>query len=249
MLDINGLDALRGIAETADACRHRRAHDLDRHRCAIRLPPAFDALKQAAREVGSVQIQNIGDDRRQSLQRLARRRRRAAAAGARRRGRTALGDGQRACCRSATSSSATASTALQPDELRDRHPRAEERPRRARPPSSSSARGAISSSRSPWRRRASCSPATAPSRRPRSPSAPARPWRSGLPALEAALVGCHARPRRSTRPSAAADLADAVADRRRARHGRLPPRGGARDRRCAPLDAASAPLRRQAAAA
>jgi CO/xanthine dehydrogenase FAD-binding subunit len=58
ILDINGLAALRGIAET-------RSHwligarttwtDLVRHP----LPAAFDALKQAAREVGSVQIQNV----------------------------------------------------------------------------------------------------------------------------------------------------------------------------------------------
>ncbi|MCV3206427.1 xanthine dehydrogenase family protein subunit M [Mesorhizobium sp. YC-39] len=58
VLDINGLAALRGIAETG-------AHwvigarttwtDLVRHP----LPAAFDALKQAAREVGSVQIQNV----------------------------------------------------------------------------------------------------------------------------------------------------------------------------------------------
>ena len=32
VLDINGLAALRGIAETDGAYRHRRAHDLDRHR-------------------------------------------------------------------------------------------------------------------------------------------------------------------------------------------------------------------------
>ncbi|UVK39313.1 xanthine dehydrogenase family protein subunit M [Mesorhizobium sp. AR10] len=58
VLDINGLAALRGITET-------EAHwvigarttwtDLVRHP----LPAAFDALKQAAREVGSVQIQNV----------------------------------------------------------------------------------------------------------------------------------------------------------------------------------------------
>ena len=46
-------------SETDDALDHRRAHDLDRYRPPY-LPPAFDALKQAAREVGSVQIQNVG---------------------------------------------------------------------------------------------------------------------------------------------------------------------------------------------
>ena len=31
VLDINGLSALRGIAETRHSCRDRRAHHLDRH--------------------------------------------------------------------------------------------------------------------------------------------------------------------------------------------------------------------------
>jgi len=58
ILDINGLAALRGIAETDGHWRiGARATwtDLVRHP----LPAAFDALKQAAREVGSVQIQNV----------------------------------------------------------------------------------------------------------------------------------------------------------------------------------------------
>ncbi|MEP4561631.1 MAG: FAD binding domain-containing protein, partial [Nitratireductor sp.] len=57
ILDINRLDDLRGIARTDDAYvvgarttwSELIAHDL---------PPCFDALKAAAREVGSVQIQN-----------------------------------------------------------------------------------------------------------------------------------------------------------------------------------------------
>jgi CO/xanthine dehydrogenase FAD-binding subunit len=58
VLDINGIGELRGISETA-------AHVVMGARTTwtefIRhpLPPAFDALKQAAREVGSVQIQNV----------------------------------------------------------------------------------------------------------------------------------------------------------------------------------------------
>ena len=58
ILDLNGLDALRGIAETATHFvigARTTWSDLLRHP----LPPAFDALKQAAREVGSVQIQNM----------------------------------------------------------------------------------------------------------------------------------------------------------------------------------------------
>jgi len=59
VLDINGLDALRGITETSTeiviGARARWA-DIINHA----LPDAFAALKQAAREVGSVQIQNVG---------------------------------------------------------------------------------------------------------------------------------------------------------------------------------------------
>ncbi|MER8483757.1 xanthine dehydrogenase family protein subunit M [Mesorhizobium sp. M1322] len=58
VLDINGLATLRGIAETKDHWvigARTTWTDLVRHR----LPAAFDALKQAAREVGSVQIQNV----------------------------------------------------------------------------------------------------------------------------------------------------------------------------------------------
>jgi CO/xanthine dehydrogenase FAD-binding subunit len=58
VLDINGLAALRGITEAESHWRigaRTTWTDLVRHP----LPAAFDALKQAAREVGSVQIQNV----------------------------------------------------------------------------------------------------------------------------------------------------------------------------------------------
>ncbi|MGO4831780.1 xanthine dehydrogenase family protein subunit M [Rhizobiaceae sp. 2RAB30] len=59
VLDINGLDSLRGISETPEyyviGARTTWTEVL-RHP----LPPAFDALKQAAQEVGSVQVQNVG---------------------------------------------------------------------------------------------------------------------------------------------------------------------------------------------
>ncbi|TPK48676.1 xanthine dehydrogenase family protein subunit M [Mesorhizobium sp. B2-5-4] len=58
VLDINGLAALRGIAETGSHWiigARATWTDIIRHP----LPPAFDALKQAAREVGSAQIQNV----------------------------------------------------------------------------------------------------------------------------------------------------------------------------------------------
>ena len=59
VLDINGLSELRGIAETATHVvigARTSWTDIARHP----LPASFDALKQAAREVGSVQIQNTG---------------------------------------------------------------------------------------------------------------------------------------------------------------------------------------------
>jgi CO/xanthine dehydrogenase FAD-binding subunit len=58
VVDINGLSELRGVAEaTSHTVIGARTTwtDLIRHP----LPAAFDALKQAAREVGSVQIQNV----------------------------------------------------------------------------------------------------------------------------------------------------------------------------------------------
>lgn len=59
ILDISSLAALRGIVETDDGFvfgAATRWMDIVRHD----LPPAFDALRQAAREVGSIQIQNAG---------------------------------------------------------------------------------------------------------------------------------------------------------------------------------------------
>ncbi|RJT42463.1 xanthine dehydrogenase family protein subunit M [Mesorhizobium waimense] len=58
VLEINGLAALRGIVETDShwlVGARTTWTDLIRHP----LPSAFNALKQAAREVGSVQIQNV----------------------------------------------------------------------------------------------------------------------------------------------------------------------------------------------
>jgi CO/xanthine dehydrogenase FAD-binding subunit len=59
VLDINGLSALRGISTTGSHVMigaRTSWSDIIRHH----LPPAFDCLKEAAREVGSVQIQNTG---------------------------------------------------------------------------------------------------------------------------------------------------------------------------------------------
>jgi CO/xanthine dehydrogenase FAD-binding subunit len=58
-IDVTRLDALRGVSIAADETRIGAATtwtDLIR----ARLPPAFNALKTAAREVGAVQIQNRG---------------------------------------------------------------------------------------------------------------------------------------------------------------------------------------------
>ena len=59
VLDITGVAALRGISEVADGWRigaTTRWSDL----IDARLPPLFEGLKQAAREVGGRQIQNAG---------------------------------------------------------------------------------------------------------------------------------------------------------------------------------------------
>ena len=59
ILDINGLNELRGIsAIDGDIVIGARTTWTDVLRAD--LPPAFDALRQAAREVGSIQIQNCG---------------------------------------------------------------------------------------------------------------------------------------------------------------------------------------------
>jgi len=58
VLDINGLAELRGIADSGDHWvigARTTWTDIARHQ----LPAAFDALRQAAREVGSPQIQNV----------------------------------------------------------------------------------------------------------------------------------------------------------------------------------------------
>jgi CO/xanthine dehydrogenase FAD-binding subunit len=59
IVDLSRVEGLRGITHTADAFRLGAATtwtDIVR----AELPPAFDGLKAAAREVGSIQIQNRG---------------------------------------------------------------------------------------------------------------------------------------------------------------------------------------------
>lgn len=59
VIDITGVSELRGIKKTADGWRFGAATtwtDIIK----TPLPPAFDGLKLAAREVGSIQIQNAG---------------------------------------------------------------------------------------------------------------------------------------------------------------------------------------------
>lgn len=59
ILDITALDALRGIQETAQGWRIGAATSWTQI-IEAKLPPLFDALKLAAREVGGAQIQNSG---------------------------------------------------------------------------------------------------------------------------------------------------------------------------------------------
>jgi CO/xanthine dehydrogenase FAD-binding subunit len=58
LLDVSRIDALRGIHLTPDGAIRIGALATWTDIVRADLPPAFDALKQAAREVGSVQIQN-----------------------------------------------------------------------------------------------------------------------------------------------------------------------------------------------
>jgi len=57
LLDVTAIDGMRGIADTADFWRIGGATTWS-DVIAAPLPPAFDSLKRAAREIGSVQIQN-----------------------------------------------------------------------------------------------------------------------------------------------------------------------------------------------
>ena len=59
VLDLTALDELKGVSQTADGWRIGALTTWTDLRAAP-LPPAFDGLKAAAREIGSVQIQNAG---------------------------------------------------------------------------------------------------------------------------------------------------------------------------------------------
>lgn len=60
VLDLNGIDELRGISETDEHYIFGARTSWAAIEAAADLPPAFDMLRLAAREVGSVQIQNVG---------------------------------------------------------------------------------------------------------------------------------------------------------------------------------------------
>ena len=74
VVDISGLEELRGVTETEDAFR---IGGLTRWAevAAAPFPPCFDGLRAAAREVGSVQVQNAGTVAGNLVQRVSRRRR------------------------------------------------------------------------------------------------------------------------------------------------------------------------------
>ncbi|NRC56863.1 xanthine dehydrogenase family protein subunit M [Mesorhizobium sediminum] len=177
VLDLNGLQQLRHISQTdSHFVFGARATWTDIIRAD--LPPAFDALKLAAREVGSIQIQNSGTiagnlcnaspaaDGVPPLLTLSAEVVLRSASGERVVGLADFILGNRR-------------TARAPGELLTavRVPR---RPPPAIRISSSLARGAISSSRSPWRRPASSSTRQASCRMSCCRSAPVRPWRRGF---------------------------------------------------------------------
>ena len=227
VLDIGGIDA---------AARHRARRRRTGASAAARpgpmslraeLPPAFDALKLAAREVGSRADPERRHGRRQPLQRLARRRRRAGAAGAGRRGRARLPPPARARCRWPPSSTGPRRTAPPAGRARDRDPGPAASAAGPLGASSSSARGATWSSPSPW-----------------SPSvlavddgrvAAARVAVGACSAGGAAAAGARSarssaarRSRRSRRPSRPPTSPPLAPIDDVARHGRLPARGRGR---------------------
>ncbi|WP_461307951.1 FAD binding domain-containing protein, partial [Albidovulum sp.] len=60
IIDISRVEGLSGIVMGADEIRFGATTTWSEIAAAAHLPPAFDALRQAAREVGSIQIQNAG---------------------------------------------------------------------------------------------------------------------------------------------------------------------------------------------
>lgn len=60
VLDLNALDELRGISETQTHYVFGARTSWSEIAAARPLPPAFEALRMAAREVGSIQVQNTG---------------------------------------------------------------------------------------------------------------------------------------------------------------------------------------------
>jgi CO/xanthine dehydrogenase FAD-binding subunit len=60
LLDITGIEGLRGLARSAGGAWSIGAATTWTDVLRADLPPLFDALKQAAREIGGVQIQNTG---------------------------------------------------------------------------------------------------------------------------------------------------------------------------------------------
>ena len=227
LLDITAIAELRGIAATAAAGRSARRRP-GATSLRAELPPLFDALKAAAREVGGVPDPERRHGRRQPLQRLARRRRHAGAAGARCRGRARSAARRARVAGRATSCSATGAPRAPPTSSSSRCAS------RAR-----SARGALGFlklggrrylvismtmvARRPRRRRA-----RRDRRRAASPSAAARPRAQRLPALEARAG------RRATRRdlAAAVEPADSRRSRRSTTCAAAPPTASTRRSRC-----------------
>ena len=229
VLDINGLAELQGHRRTPDPSSSARAPAGPTSSA----PPLPRVLRRA--EAGGARGR-LGPDpehrhgRRQHLQRLARRRRRAGAAHPRRRGRDRLG--RRQAPRAAASFiRGNRSTARRARRDGDRDPLAQGARSPAPRPSSSSARGAISSSPSPWSRCGlSVDGSDGGSRMPAIAVGACSAVASACTALEQRSSGTTVRSAARRPPLTSRHFAAAHAHRRRPRQRRLPPRRRTRDR-------------------